>query len=87
MKHPREVRFLVDDGTLLIVRPSTTIMSGVSTIRSRSEFELTEYGKQAKLANGLTFYTSPRRLRHGVLRYFSGLGISVDDQRSLTAVP
>lgn len=87
MKHPREVRFLADDGTLLIVRPSTTIMSGVSTIRSRSEFELTEYGKQAKLANGLTFYTSPRRLRHGVLRYFSGLGISVDDQRSLTAVP
>ncbi|MBL8182555.1 MAG: hypothetical protein JNL64_13195 [Blastocatellia bacterium] len=87
MKHPREVRFTADDGTSLVVRPSTTIMSAVSTIRSRTEFELTESGKQAKLANGLTFYTSPRRLRHSVLRFFSGLGISVDDQRSLTAVP
>ncbi len=87
MKHPREVRFLADDGTSLVVRLSTTILSAVSTIRSRTEFELSEPGKHAKLANGLTFYTSPRRLRHSVLRFFSGLGISVEDQRSLTAVP
>lgn len=77
MKHPREASYTSDEGIHMIVRATGTVASVVSSVRSTSEFELTLEDGKPRQANGLTFFASPRRMRHSIFRYFSGLGIVV----------
>jgi len=76
MKYPREISFTSADRVQLNVRPTATVASVVTSVRSRAEFELTLEDGKKRVANGLTYFASPRRMRHSLFRYFSGLGIS-----------
>ncbi len=77
MKYPREVSFSSEQGIRMSVRPTATVASVVASVRSRAEFELTLFDGKPRRANGITFFASPRRMRHSIFRYFSGLGIVV----------
>jgi hypothetical protein len=77
MRYPREMSYASEHGIRLCVRPTATVVSVVTSVRSRSEFELTLPDGRTRQANGITFFASPRRMRHSLFRYFSGLGIVV----------
>lgn len=77
MRYPKEVVYTGARIGSLKISPIMTITSTVATVRSKAEYQLDLNDGKIRRSIGLTFFTSPKRMRHSLFRYVSGLGIVV----------